>query len=380
MSQRSARRQAHRPIAETRPARALHQHPQAALVPPMPPDQYRAFRDDIARRGIHTPLDITPQSVVLDGRERLRAAAELGITQLPVRTVTPTDEIEYMLLCCLHRRQLTASQRAALALELDTYQKLRHDGDQRRRRNLRHSSVEVATLPPRGRTREIAAGWAGVSARTLQDAATVHQHDPALFERVKAGEIAADQAARQIRRQLRDQTIPPAPPLPDGPFQIIYADPPWQLGNPNGANAPERHYPTLPLDQITTIQVPACDDALLLLWAVNCQLLQALHVIDAWGFTYKTNLVWVKPSIGLGNWTRNRHEPLLLASRGRFGLPDPHLRFDSVIEAPRGRHSQKPDAVYERIEHAWPHASKLELFARTARPGWAAWGNQLQTA
>ena len=359
--------------------RTLRPHPQAALIPPMPTDQYRAFRDDIARRGIQTPLEITAANLVLDGHARLRAAIDLGVAAVPVRIVAPADEVEYMLLACLHRRQLTASQRAALALERDSYQSLTKQAKQRRLHNLRPAPVEVASLPPRGKTREIAAGWAGVSARTIQDAATVHQHDPALFERIKAGEIAADQDARQIRRQLRDHAIPPPPPIPTGPFQIIYADPPWQLGNPNGQNAPERHYPTLTLETICALHLPATADALLLLWTVNCQLPQALDVIAAWGFNYKTNLAWVKPSIGLGNWTRNRHELLLLATRGRFPLPDPDLRPDSVIEAPRRRHSQKPDHVYHLIEHTWPHESKLELFARHARPGWASWGNQLQS-
>ena len=97
----------------------------------------------------------------------------------------------------------------------------------------------------------------------------------------------------------------------------------------------------------------------------------------AWGFTYKTNLVWVKPSIGLGKWARNRHELLLLGKRGKQAAPDPEDLPDSVIEADRRRHSQKPDQVYALIERAHPQASKLELFARgTPRPGWTTWGNE----
>jgi N6-adenosine-specific RNA methylase IME4 len=115
----------------------------------------------------------------------------------------------------------------------------------------------------------------------------------------------------------------------------------------------------------------------LFLWAVNCLLPEALEVIDAWGFSYKSNLVWVKPSLGLGNWTRNRHELLLFATRGQISFPDPDERPDSVLEAARGRHSQKPDRFYTLIETAYPQLSKLELFARgNGRPGWHSWGNQ----
>jgi N6-adenosine-specific RNA methylase IME4 len=198
-----------------------------------------------------------------------------------------------------------------------------------------------------------------------------------LFEKVKAGEVAADLAARRVRRALRDKGLRSAPPLPEGPFELIYADPPWQLGNPDGLNAPENYYPNMPLQAIKDLQPPACDNAVLFLWAVNCRLPEALEVISAWGFTYKTNLVWVKPSIGLGYWARNRHELLLFATRGQIDLPEPGQAPDSVIEAERGRHSRKPDQVYQLIETAYPHLSKLELFARgTPRPGWQTWGNQ----
>ena len=111
---------------------------------------------------------------------------------------------------------------------------------------------------------------------------------------------------------------------------------------------------------------------------MNSRLQQALDVVRAWGFEYKTNLVWVKPSIGLGSWARNRHELLLVGRRGSFGVPDPEDRPDSVIEAARGRHSQKPFCIYDLLERMYPDASKLELFARTNRPGWTSWGNEVE--
>ena len=101
--------------------------------------------------------------------------------------------------------------------------------------------------------------------------------------------------------------------------------------------------------------------------------------MHAWGFEYKTNLVWIKPSIGLGTWVRNRHELLLVGRRGSFPKPEPEDLPDSAIEAPRGGHSEKPGSVYELLERMYPQASKLELFARgIPRAGWAAWGNQVE--
>jgi len=360
---------------EWRRTHELRPHKHTGL-PPLSALARVALEADIGKRGIVEPLEINAEGLVLNGRERLTAAEQLGLEQVPVRIVNPADETEHVILAALQRRHLSASQRAALALELDRYRELKTAAEQRSRQNLRQHA-DGAGSPPRGKTRDHVAAWAGVSARTVQDAATVQQHDPVLFERIKAGELAADLAVRKVRRARRDQKLPPAPPLPDGPFELIYADPPWQLGNPDGENAPENHYPTIPLAAIKDLQPPAADNACLFLWAVNCLLPGAVEVISSWGFTYKTNLVWVKPSIGLGYWTRNRHELLLFATRGRVDLPEPKTVPDSVIEADRGRHSQKPALVYELIERAYPHLSKLELFARgSPRPGWQAWGNE----
>jgi N6-adenosine-specific RNA methylase IME4 len=366
-------------VIEMRPTDALRAHAHTH-VPPLPPPERQALRADIERRGILQPLEINQHGTVLNGRERLLIATELQLQAVPVRVVTPTDEVEHVILAALHRRHLTASQRAALALELDSCRDLKTDADKRRLQNLRQYTDE-ATSPPRGKTRDHVAAWAGVSARTVQDAATVQQNDPELFERIKTGELAADLAARRVRRALRHANMSPAPPLPDGPFELIYADPPWQLGNPDGQHAPENHYPTMSLTDIKSLQPPSAENAVLFLWTVNCLLPEALEVIAAWGFRFKTNIVWVKPSVGLGYWTRNRHELLLFATRGQIDLPEPTKRPDSVIEAARGRHSAKPERVYELIEAAYPHLSKLELFARgTPRPGWQAWGNQLAQA
>ena len=137
---------------------------------------------------------------------------------MPVQVVAPEDEREHMLLAALARRQLSASQRAALALELADVGALTEEGERRRLGNLRQAT-EVAGLPPRGKTRELVAAVAGVSARTVQDAQTVQAHDPALFARVKAGALAVDLAARRVRRVLRDAGPPGRTAAPEWPLR-----------------------------------------------------------------------------------------------------------------------------------------------------------------
>jgi N6-adenosine-specific RNA methylase IME4 len=366
---------------ELRPTGSLRAHAQAGLLPPLPRPEYRSFLADLEERGIVVPLDISAAGVVLDGHLRLRAALELGLERVPVRVVSPADELEYLFAAALQRRHLSASQKAALAVERDRYRQAREQARERQLGNLTIERVEVATLPPRGKTRDQAAAWAGVSARTIQDAATVQAADPELFEQVKHGRLPVDRAARQVRQRARDRALPPAPPLPSGPFQLIYADPPWRLpGDPSSSKAVERHYPTMPVDEIAALPVPAADDCLLFLWGVNSMTPEAVEVMRAWGFGYVTNFAWCKDKWGLGQWNRCQHELLHVGRRGNASPPPPASRLSSVIHAPRGHHSAKPPIAYELIEMMYPRLSKVELFARTARPGWTPWGNQAPAA
>jgi N6-adenosine-specific RNA methylase IME4 len=134
-------------------------------------------------------------------------------------------------------------------------------------------------------------------------------------------------------------------------------------------------------DRIKTINVPsiAAPDCVLFLWATQPTLPQALDVMSAWGFSYKTGFVWVKNHIGLGFWCRNRHELLLLGARGNVPAPAHGTQWDSVIEATRGRHSEKPLIIYDLIESYYPTLPKIELFARSVRPGFDCWGAEAPT-
>jgi N6-adenosine-specific RNA methylase IME4 len=366
---------------EQRLVAQLRPHPQAGLLPPVPAAELRALVEDVRVRGVAVPLEVTPEGVVVDGHLRLEAAREAGLEAVPALVVEVADPVEYMLSMTLLRRHLSVSQKAALAVERADYLADREQAGKRKRANLNHQKrpgvVDVADLPHRGRTRDQAARWAGVSPRTIQNAASVKAADPGLFEQIKTGAVKADQAARRVRQHTRDHDLPVAPPLPVAAFDLIYADPPWRLpGAADSSRAVENHYPTMPLAEICALNPHAAEDAVLFLWAVNSLLPEALAVIAAWGFVYVNHFVWDKELIGLGSWNRGQHELLLIAKRGGFRAPPPECRAPSVIRAKRGRHSEKPAAVYELLERMYPTALRLELFARRDRPGWTAWGNQ----
>jgi N6-adenosine-specific RNA methylase IME4 len=98
--------------------------------------------------------------------------------------------------------------------------------------------------------------------------------------------------------------------------------------------------------------------------------------MKSWGFGYKSSMVWVKDRMGTGYWFRNQHELLLIGTRGNVIAPAPGSQFPSVITAPVGKHSQKPEEFYRVVENYFPTVSKIELFARNGRENWYSYGNE----
>jgi N6-adenosine-specific RNA methylase IME4 len=143
------------------------------------------------------------------------------------------------------------------------------------------------------------------------------------------------------------------------------------------ARAIEQHYPTMELDKICALPVPAAADCVLFLWATVPMLPQALAVMAAWGFTYKSAIAWVKDRVGTGYWVRGQCELLLIGTRGNVPAPAPGEQPPAVIEAPRGRHSEKPDIFADEIARLFPNVPKLEMFARKQRPNWDCHGNEI---
>ena len=182
--------------------------------------------------------------------------------------------------------------------------------------------------------------------------------------------------SRVMRASRRAEPVEP-PPMLAGRYGVVYADPPWRYEHAEADNREiENQYPTMALDEIKALDVPAADDCVLFLWATSPKLAEAMEVVEAWGFSYRTCAVWVKDRIGMGYYFRQRHELLLVAARGRPGTPATADRVDSVFEAPRGTHSAKPVSVREAIEVMYPGHPKIELFAREAPAGWAVWGHE----
>lgn len=163
-------------------------------------------------------------------------------------------------------------------------------------------------------------------------------------------------------------------------YGLIVADPPWRFDNwseKGQAKGPEPHYPTMADEDILALPAGelARPDCMLWLWATWPKLPLAMAVIDAWGFEYVTGGAWDKKRWGTGYVWRSVCEPILIATRG-----DPNVRgrdVPNLISSARGRHSAKPAAALTMAERMCPNVPRVELFARSRRKGWDAWGNEL---
>ena len=177
----------------------------------------------------------------------------------------------------------------------------------------------------------------------------------------------------------------------DRKFATVLADPPWQFTNRTGKMAPEhkrlQRYPTMPLDDIKALPVRAIvqDTAHLYLWVPNALLSLGLQVMEHWGFTYKTNIIWYKTRKdggpdrrGVGFYFRNVTEMILFGVRGKNARTlQPGRSQENIIVSMKREHSRKPDEQYKIIE-ACSSDPYIELFARGPRTGWFVWGNQAE--
>ncbi len=399
---------------EVCPAEPARFHEYANLFPMMQGEALDGLRADIRQNGVREPV-VFLDGAILDGRNRYMCARDLGI-EYPRVEFGGEDPLGYVISHNLHRRHLTESQRASVAAKLANMGQGRPSD---KGANL-HLFQEQAPAPV---TIAQAAEMLNVSERSVKSARKVHdQGAPELIAAVDAGSVSVSAAADLSERPKEEQAqivargekeivaayrairaekaavsravrLDRIAEISRGNreldvatrYPVIYADPPWRYENPPiGATsrAIENHYPTMTLEEICAMPVGelAADDAILYLWATAPKLAECFDVIRSWGFDYRTNMVWDKEKIGMGYHARNQHELLLICKRGNIPPPPPGTQPSSVYREARGDHSAKPAFFAEMIEAAYPNLPKIELFCRSPRPGWVAWGNQSEAA
>lgn len=402
---------------ETVPFDGARWHPYADIFPWIEGDAFRELVEDVRKNGVIEPI-VFHEGMILDGRNRYMAARELGIAY-PRVEYEGDDPLGYVISLNLKRRHLTESQRAMVATRMAKMQQGRPVEDKPASLPVFDGVVvENETAAP-ALTQTEAAKMLNVSERSIRAARTVEQGGaPELVAAVDTGKTSVSAAAevatlpkpeqveivargekeilaraKAIRaekaavkgqsRQAKEAALAEniraaASSLGEKLYGVILADPPWRFepySRSTGMDrAADNHYPTMDLEEIEGLAVPAASDCALFLWATAPMLPQALSVMKAWGFTYKSHVVWAKDRVGTGYWARNKHELLLIGTRGNIPAPEPGTQPESLITAPVGAHSAKPEQFHEIIERIYPTMPRLEMFSRAERDGWDAWG------
>lgn len=380
----------------------LEFHPLANLFPLIEGVEFEDLVADISMHGLQDTIDLY-QGKILDGRNRYRAAEAAGVEleKRNFRHFHPEmygDPLAYVLSKNLKRRHLDESQRAMIAAKLANLEPGRR-------------SDKAANLPVK---QADAASKLSISERALRHARRVQDHGaPELVRAVERGHLAVSVAEKashmsadiqrriaaeaeagnvsvarnvvkqEARAERESELAQEQRALPDKKYGVILADPEWRFevySRDTGMDrAADNHYPTSATDAICARPVGdiAAKDCVLFLWATVPMLPDALKVLAAWGFSYKSHCIWRKDKIGTGYWFRNAHELLLVGTRGDIPAPAMGTQFVSALDAPVGEHSAKPEIFLTMIERYFPTLPKIELNRRgPARPGWDAWGNE----
>jgi len=400
-------------------------HEVANIFPLMQGAEYEGLKEDIRTNGLLEPVWLHPEShTIVDGRNRHRACVELGISPKFRYWDGKGSLVGFVVSLNLKRRHLTPSQ--ASMIGADILPMLEEEAHKKQLSTLKQNAATVeANLPQRSgdraqQARDQAAAIIGVSPRSIQDAKTVRkQGSDELVRAVKEGHVAVSTAAIIAQAPPEDQIVivaqgpkqiveaskkirtkksaekraervekinrisqgnKPLTEVVNRLYPVIYADPPWEYDHSETESREiGNQYPTMSVDKICSLPIDkvAAPDCVLILWATSPKLLDAMHVIESWGFTYKTCMVWDKEVMGMGYYARQQHELLLFATKGSLPVPEDKNRPPSVVRIRRDKkHSAKPEEFYGIIEKMYPEYDKIELFARNRRDGWEAWGNQ----
>lgn len=370
-------------------------HPLCNLFPPMTSEQFNALAEDIKENGQREPI-ILFEGKILDGRHRYKACINIGV-EPQFKEHEGSDPLAFVISQNLSRRHLDESQRAMIAGKI---------ANMKSGENQYSKGGSIEPTSKADAAKKLNVGRASVTrAKTVLNKGTKE-----LVEAVEEGKIAVSVAAKiaelpveqqeriveapnpeqaikkvireQKEQYLADRTIHQALMAETDKYGVIYADPPWRFDtySENGMDrSADNHYPTMSVYDIASLDIPAADDCVLFLWATAPMLPEALQVMDRWGFTYKSQIIWVKDRIGTGYWARNKHEILLIGTKGDIPAPAMGTQPPSVIELPVGKHSEKPYMFGDMIERLFPNTPKVELFSRSPRKGWAAYGNEIET-
>jgi N6-adenosine-specific RNA methylase IME4 len=242
---------------------------------------------------------------------------------------------------------------------------------------------------PKVNTQKEIAKAAGTSTGQVGMAEQVKKKAPELWEKAKQGDVSISAAYKEVKKtekkaeraamiEEQKQAIESGGiELPEGVFEVIAMDPPWNYGreyDPDSSRV-ANPYPEMSQSDLLKLDAPFANDCVLFLWTTHAFIFDAKELLDAWGFEYKATLVWDKERMGMGSWLRMQCEFCLVAVKGKPAWNN--TKWRDIIKEPRREHSRKPDTFYELVEDVTV-GRRLEFFSREQRHGWASFGNDTE--
>jgi len=341
----------------------------------------KELEKSIIEVGLINPITINEKNELIAGYRRLMACKNIGWKKIDVRVVSGLSELKEFdieLQENIKRKDFTDIELAEALLKRKELYEREHPETKKgiaqsigMNKKLGHdvTADDAITFV------EETSKKTGMSERTVREYLELNKLDDDIKKELHEGKSKKTSAMRKQKKREQIEKIKELKPV-EGKFHVIVVDPPWPF---QGEYDPEGRrlvgdYPTMSIDEIKKIKLPMEDDCILWLWGCDVLLKETLEVIEAWGFNRKSTLIWVKDKIGLGAWLRNQHEYCFLCVKGK---PIFHGESTStILNAKRGKHSEKPEEFYQMVEKVCPYKDKLDYFARKKREGWIVYGDE----
>lgn len=394
-------------------------HKAANIFPMMEKEEYEFLKSDIKKNGLLEPI-WTHENKIIDGRNRYNACQDLKIQPRFKSWEGKGSLTGFVVSLNLHRRHLSSSQKAVVALEIEPL--LAEEAKERQRlagkeygrgidneKGIRKVYTPETLIPAKPvlgekvtqiiaepilkEAREQAAKITGTNRQYVSDIKKIQKVAPEKIEQIKQGIKTIPQvkheikAEKQEKRREENQILVDATPITEtihttkAKFSTIVIDPPWDWGDEGDINQLGRakpEYQTMSINELKQLPIQniSDEDCHLYLWITNRSLPKGFDLLVSWGFRYVTCLTWCKPSIGMGNYFRGSSEQILFGIRG--SLPLMRKDIGTWFQANRGDggHSSKPDEFYELIKTCSP-SPRVDIFGRKERDGYLVLGAEI---
>ena len=367
-----------------------------SVLPPLDDEERAGLEKMLLAEGCRDPL-VVWNGLLIDGHNRYEICQRHGLPYRVIEKSFPdrASARVWMRQNQGSKRNLTPAWKIELALANKEDLKATGAAKISETQKARHSEVSLsqndkdkpAPKPTQAHnTRKEIAERAGVSTGQVGMAEQVRKKDPALWEKAKQGETSISAAYKDIQKRekkeqhkadiqrQRDDIEKGEAKLPEGVYEIVVMDPPWNYGreyDPAGSRV-ANPYPEMTQAELLAMEPPFADDCAFFLWTTHQFIWDAKALMDRWGFAYKATLVWDKEKIGMGAWLRMQCEFCLVGIKGKPVWENTSWR--DIIREARREHSRKPESFYRMVEEITV-GRRLDYFSRGERAGWEAFGN-----